>query len=195
MSSGLAPIIQIDRRSQEPLHRQIYNAYRAAIVQHTLRPRERVPSTRTLADELGVSRIPVLNAYGQLLAEGYFEARVGSGTVVSSTLPEQVMRPQHSVPRPSSRVPRLRSVNYANLPSPHSVVRWLAGRRGAFSPGQAALDHFPFKIWSRLIARRCRDLPLASMHYGEPMGFRCLREVIASYLRTSRGVRAKLTIS
>jgi len=191
MSSGLAPIIQIDRRSQEPLHRQIYNAYRAAIVQHTLRPRERVPSTRTLADELGVSRIPVLNAYGQLLAEGYFEARVGSGTVVSSTLPEQVMRPQHSVPRPSSRVPRLRSVNYANLPSPHSVVRWLAGRRGAFSPGQAALDHFPFKIWSRLIARRCRDLPLASMHYGEPMGFRCLREVIASYLRTSRGVRCE----
>jgi GntR family transcriptional regulator / MocR family aminotransferase len=192
MSSGLAPIIQIDRRSEEPLHRQIYNAYRTAIVQHTLRPRERVPSTRTLADELGVSRIPVLNAYAQLLAEGYFEARVGSGTVVSSTLPEQVMRPQHSFPRPASRkVPRLRSVNYADLPSAHSVVRWLAGRRGAFSPGQPALDHFPFKIWSRLVARRCRDLSLASMHYGDPMGFRCLREVIASYLRTSRGVRCE----
>jgi GntR family transcriptional regulator / MocR family aminotransferase len=192
MSSGLAPIIQIDRRSEEPLHRQIYNAYRTAIVQHTLRPRERVPSTRTLADELGVSRIPVLNAYAQLLAEGYFEARVGSGTVVSSTLPEQVMRPQHSFPRPASRkVPRLRSVNYSDLPSPHSVVRWLAGRRGAFSPGQPALDHFPFKIWSRLVARRCRDLSLASMHYGDPMGFRCLREVIASYLRTSRGVRCE----
>lgn len=192
MSSGLAPIIQIDRLSEEPLHRQIYNAYRTAIVQHTLRPRERVPSTRTLADELGVSRIPVLNAYAQLLAEGYFEARVGSGTVVSSTLPEQVMRPQHSFPRPASRkVPRLRSVNYSDLPSPHSVVRWLAGRRGAFSPGQPALDHFPFKIWSRLVARRCRDLSLASMHYGDPMGFRCLREVIASYLRTSRGVRCE----
>jgi GntR family transcriptional regulator / MocR family aminotransferase len=192
MSSGLAPIIQIDRRSEEPLHRQIYNAYRTAIVQHTLRPRERVPSTRTLADELGVSRIPVLNAYAQLLAEGYFEARVGSGTVVSSTLPEQVMRPQHSFPRPASRkVPRLRSVNYADLPSAHSVVRWLAGRRGAFSPGQPALDHFPFKIWSRLVARRCRDLSIASMHYGDPMGFRCLREVIASYLRTSRGVRCE----
>jgi len=192
MSSGLAPIIQIDRRSEEPLHRQIYNAYRKAIVQHTLRPRERVPSTRTLADELGVSRIPVLNAYAQLLAEGYFEARVGSGTVVSSNLPEQVMRPQHSFPRPPSRkVPRLRSVNYADLPSAHSVVRWLAGRRGAFSPGQPALDQFPFKIWSRLVARRCRDLSIASMHYGDPMGFRCLREVIASYLRTSRGVRCE----
>lgn len=191
-SSGLAPIIQIDRRSQEPLHRQIYNAYRTAIVEQALRPKERVPSTRMLAEELGVSRIPVLNAYAQLLAEGYFEARVGAGTAVSSTLPEQWMLPQCSIQRPASRrVPRPRSVNHADLPVAHSVVRWLAGRRGAFSPGQPALDHFPFKIWSRLVARRCRDLPVASMHYGEPMGFRCLREVIASYLRTSRGVRCE----
>jgi len=192
MSSGLAPIIQIDRQSREPLHRQIYNAYRTAIVQQSLRPKERVPSTRTLAEELGVSRIPVLNAYAQLLAEGYFEARVGAGTVVSSTLPEQWVLPQRSVPRPVlRRVPRPKSVAHAGLPSAQTVVRWLAGRRGAFSPGQPALDHFPFKIWSRLTARRSRDLPLASMHYGEPMGCRCLREVIASYLRTSRGVRCE----
>ena len=192
MSSGLAPIIQIDRQSREPLHRQIYNAYRTAIVQHALRPKERVPSTRTLAEELGVSRIPVLNAYAQLLAEGYFEARVGAGTVVSSSLPEQVTLPQRSVLRPASRrAPRPRSANHADLPSMHTVVRWLSGRRGAFSPGQPALEHFPFRIWSRLVARRCRDLPLASMHYGEPRGFRCLREVIASYLRTSRGVRCE----
>jgi GntR family transcriptional regulator / MocR family aminotransferase len=192
MSSGLAPIIQIDRRSREPLHRQVYNAYRTAIIHQALRPKERVPSTRTLADELGVSRIPVLNAYAQLLAEGYFEARVGAGTVVSSTLPEQVLLPQSSVPRlPSRKVLRRMSVNPADLPSAQSVVRWLVGRRGAFSPGQPALDHFPFKIWSKLVARRCRDLSLASMHYGEPMGSRCLREVIASYLRTARGVRCE----
>src|SRR5262249_24247982 len=152
----------------------------------------RVPSTRTLAEELGVSRIPVLNAYAQLLAEGYFEARVGAGTVVSSTLPEQSVLPARSVPRPGlRRVPRPKSMEHADLPSAETVVRWLAGRRGAFSPGQPALDHFPFKILSRLTARRSPDLPLASMHYGEPMGCRCLREVIASYLRTSRGVRCE----
>src|SRR5215468_3074623 len=127
MSSGLAPIIQIDRQSREPLHRQIYNAYRTAIVQHALRPKERVPSTRTLAEELGVSRIPVLNAYAQLLAEGYFEARVGAGTVVSSTLPEQSVLPARSVPRPGlRRVPRPKSMEHADLPSAETVVRWLA---------------------------------------------------------------------
>src|SRR6266850_7879539 len=88
--TGIVPIIRVDRRAREPLHRQIYNAYRTAIVDRALRPREQVPSTRTLASELGVSRIPVLNAYAQLLAEGYFESRPGAGTFVSSSLPEQL---------------------------------------------------------------------------------------------------------
>src|SRR4051812_49373875 len=96
MPSGIVPIIRIDRRAREPLHRQIYNAYRTAIVESTLRPKDRIPSTRTLALELGLSRIPVLNAYAQLLAEGYFESRAGAGTVVSRTLPDQVPQPQRS---------------------------------------------------------------------------------------------------
>lgn len=191
MSSGLVPIIQIDRRAREPLHRQIYNAYRTAIVGRALRPKERVPSTRTLASELGVSRIPVLNAYAQLLAEGYFEARVGAGTVISSTLPEQVMLPRSAPQLDAQKVARRASANHAELPSTQAALPWLNGRRGAFSPGQPALDHFPFKIWSRLIARRGRDLKLASMYYGEPMGSRCLREVIAAYLRAARGVRCE----
>jgi len=91
--SGIVPIIRIDRRAREPLHRQIYNAYRTAIVECALRPKDRIPSTRTLAVELGLSRIPVLNAYAQLLAEGYFESRIGAGTVVSSTLPDQIPQP------------------------------------------------------------------------------------------------------
>ena len=63
--SGIVPIIRIDRRAAEPLHRQIYSAFRNAIVERNLRPNDRVPSTRTLAVELGVSRIPVLNAYAR----------------------------------------------------------------------------------------------------------------------------------
>src|SRR5580692_596695 len=88
--SGIAPIIRVDRRAREPLHRQVYNAFRSAIVERALRPNERVPSTRTLAGELGISRIPVLNAYAQLLAEGYFESRKGAGTFVSKSLPESL---------------------------------------------------------------------------------------------------------
>src|SRR5215467_9682753 len=90
VASGILPFIAVDRRAPKALHRQIYDGYRGAIIDGRLRPRQRIPSSRGLAAELGVSRFPVLNAYGQLLAEGYLESRVGAGTVVSSSLPEQL---------------------------------------------------------------------------------------------------------
>src|ERR1700684_3386713 len=90
VASGILPMIAVDRKAPKPLHRQIYDAYRTAVVDGRLRPGQRIPSTRVLASELGVSRFPVLNAYAQLLAEGYFESRVGAGTVVSSLLPDQL---------------------------------------------------------------------------------------------------------
>ena len=185
------PIIQIDRRARESLHRQIYNSYRTAIVDGALRPGERIPSTRILASELGLSRIPVLNAYAQLLAEGYLEARVGAGTVISSTLPDQVT-PQRSGRRIEvRRGPRPMPVNGTPLPSIKAALPWLNRRWGAFNPGQPALDHFPYKVWSRLIADRSRNLRMASMHYDDPMGSKHLRKVIAAYLRTARGVRCE----
>ncbi len=191
ISSGVIPILQINRRAREPLHRQIYNSYRTAIVEGALRPGERIPSTRILASELGLSRIPVLNAYAQLLAEGYLEARVGAGTVVSSTLPDQVMPKGLGRRIEVRKAPRTMPVNGTPLPSIKAALPWLGKRWGAFNPGQPALDHFPYKVWSRLIANRCRKLQMASMHYDDPMGSKHLREVIAAYLRTARGVRCE----
>jgi GntR family transcriptional regulator/MocR family aminotransferase len=191
--SGIAPIIRVDRRAREPLHRQVYNAFRTAIVERAMRSNERVPSTRTLAAELGISRIPVLNAYAQLQAEGYFESRLGAGTSVSSMLPDQVAPPARSAVLPGMMRggPRLISRHCAPLPSMQTVLPWLGGRRGAFSIGQPALDQFPLKIWSRLVVRQCRNQRLAAMHYSDPMGATDLREAIASYLRTARGVRCE----
>src|SRR5271169_2727606 len=91
VASAILPIIAIDRKVSKALHRQIYDSYRAAIAYGRLRPGQRIPSTRVLASEIGVSRFPVLNAYTQLLAEGYLESRVGAGTFVSASLPEQQM--------------------------------------------------------------------------------------------------------
>src|SRR5579884_3615104 len=87
---GFSPVIAIDRRSSRPLHRQIYDAYRTGILTRTLQPGQQIPSTRELAAQLGISRMPVLGAYTQLLAEGYFESRVGAGTFISSSLPEEL---------------------------------------------------------------------------------------------------------
>lgn len=84
---GMLPPIAVDRALRKPLHRQIYEGYRDAILERRLRPGQRLPSTRSLAAELRVSRTPVLNAFEQLGAEGYLEGRHGSGTYVAGTAP------------------------------------------------------------------------------------------------------------
>jgi len=173
------------------LHWQIYDAYRSAIVDRSLRAGQRVPSTRILASELGISRIPTLNAYAQLLAEGYFESRVGSGTVVSRSLPDQVTSSQprskglprvHPGPRPLSNRPSI-------LPSLQNSS-WRRGW-GAFGVSQVAFDQFPFQVWNSLVARHCRITSPNSLDYGDPMGSRDLRVAVATYLRTARGVRCE----
>ena len=78
-SPGVSPLVSIDPNGKLPIYRQVYEAFQSAVMNGRLRAGERVLSTRALALELGVSRIPVLNAYSQLLAEGYFESRAGYG--------------------------------------------------------------------------------------------------------------------
>jgi GntR family transcriptional regulator/MocR family aminotransferase len=183
----MAPMIAVDRNAGKALHRQIYDAYRSAIVKGSLRPKQRIPSTRVLASELGVSRFPVLNAYAQLLAEGYIESRVGAGTVVSISIPDQLTSsqptgvrwlPTRSGPRPVAR----RASTLAGTRAP-----WLGGS-GAFGVGQVAAEQFPLLLWSNLVARRCRNMDVKSFHYGDPKGSKALREAIASYLRTARSL-------
>ena len=75
------------------MYRQLYEWFRQAILAGQLRPGQRVPSTRSLAAELRVSRIPVSGAYEQLHAEGYFETFVGAGTWVARSIPDDALRP------------------------------------------------------------------------------------------------------
>lgn len=181
---GLGPIVVLDRRLARPLHRQLYDGYRQAILDGRLRPGQRLPSTRTLAHELDVSRIPVVTAFEQLVAEGYVESRVGAGSFVSPAL---AARPA-SVPGPtaSARRPGPRRVPPSPLAMP--VEPWLE-LRGAFRVGQPALDEFPAALWSRLVARHARKLSRRDMMYGDPMGSRALREALASHLGTVRSVQ------
>jgi len=182
---GISPLIALQRRVAKPLHRQIYDAYREGIISGGLSRGQQVPSTRALSSELGVSRIPILEAYSQLLAEGYLETRVGAGTFVSSSLPDQIV-PQansHKSGKGSRAVARR-----AALESWRSRSPWLR-ESGAFSVGQLAFDHFPFQAWSTLLARHARKVNAVSLNYGDAMGYKPFREVLAAYLRTSRGVR------
>ena len=182
-------MIAIDRKALKPLHKQIYDGFRAAIVVGNLHPGQRIPSSRVLATELGVSRFPVLNAYAQLLAEGYFESRVGAGTVISTSLPDQMTRGvpgaggskvSYVGPRPVAR----RTSLFLRI----EAKPWLRGP-GAFCVGQVAFDHFPLKVWSKLVARHCRNMDAVSTHYRNPMGSEAFRQTIARYLRTARSLR------
>src|ERR1700684_419532 len=189
VASGILPMIAVDRKAPKPLHRQIYDAYRTAVVDGRLRPGQRISSTRVLASELGVSRFPVLNAHAQLVAEGYLESRVGAGTVVSRSLPDQLTSSKptgtgFTAARSGVRLVARRSSNLSRLQS----FPWFQGW-GPFGVGQVALDQFPHRIWTSLVTRRSRNIDVKSFHYGDQMGLRPLRETIATYLRTARSLR------
>lgn len=190
VSSAITPIITVDRKAPKPLHRQIYDGYQVAILSGMLRPGQRVPSTRGLASELGISRIPVLTAYAQLLAEGYFQSQVGTGTAVSLSLPDQAVSSDPGARAPAVRLNLASVAKHASLPDSIKNAAWRRGW-GAFAVGQIASDQFPFRVWNSLVTRHCRRMGTKYLDYGDPMGLESLRRAIAIHLRTARGVRCE----
>jgi GntR family transcriptional regulator/MocR family aminotransferase len=176
--------LPFDRSSGVPIHRQVYDGLRHAILDGRLRPGQRVPATRALAVELGVSRLPVLSAYDQLLHEGYLTGRTGSGTYVSGALPDDLLRVQPATTGISRTGAPRRSA--ARLPPPGP--EW---GLGAFRTSLPALDEFPHRLWARLVARHAHGLTHAQMAYGQHAGELPLRAAIAEHLRSARAVRCE----
>jgi GntR family transcriptional regulator / MocR family aminotransferase len=184
-----APMIAVHRKGEKPLHRQIYDAFRAMILERRLQSGQQIPSTRALADELRISRLPVLDAYAQLLAEGYIETRAGAGTFVKSLLSDQFLSARPAIARVEEEPPST-AISGVSKRLAVEGTQWIRGS-GAFSVGQIACDHFPFRVWSDLVTYHARRVRASSMHYADPMGSQEFREVIASYLRTARAVRCE----
>jgi GntR family transcriptional regulator/MocR family aminotransferase len=173
----IVPSFTFDRSSRAPVYRQVFSGLRRAIVEGRMRPGQRLPSTRSLARELGVSRMPVLTAFEQLLHEGYVVGRVGAGTYVSAAISERghtaERRPGKDATRPSQ--------GPEATPHPESLI-------APFRVSLPALDRFPSRTWARLVSRHARRMSIAEMAYGDPAGHRSLRDAIAKYLRTARAV-------
>src|SRR5216683_1011479 len=131
---GIPNLIRIDRRHSTPLYQQIYGAFRTRVTNGELRPGELVPSSRELARDLRVSRLPVLNAYAQLLAEGYFESRVGAGTFVASLLPHSAKARENNARLTFRAADRRISKDASRLPS-YERPTWAASL-GPFQVGQ-----------------------------------------------------------
>ena len=174
-------------RGAGPLFRQIYAGLRQAILAGTLHPGDRLPSTRDLAEQLGVSRTIVLLAYDQLLAEGFITGRGGSGTYVSRQLsakPSQSSR--KSATLRLSRFGAAASAAIEAVDSPHPAVP--AALRYDFAYGRSDLDTFPFAVWSRLLLRQARKASVRHFDYGPALGSIALREAVCAHLRRSRAV-------
>lgn len=181
--------------SRGPLSQQIYRSLRKSILVSHLRPGERLPATRALASELGVSRNVVLLAYEQLMAEGYLVGRIGSGTYVAPALPEDL----HFPIRWDKTSKRARSSASLRLSSYGRRIRAMRprtsggearqeGQKYDFRQVAQPLSEFPHETWRRLLFRRARAVTSASLDYAPAQGYRPLREAISKYLRRARGV-------
>lgn len=170
------------------LQDQLYRAIRRCILDGRAAAGARLPSSRALAADLGVSRTTALLAIEQLRAEGYVVARHGAGTFIAERSPARCDSPPVDTsgvaPPPFSRRGRL----MAGLPAPDR--RRAGAPPCAFRLGTPALDLFPLRTWARL-AREClRAVRPPELDYGPLGGMRVLREAIAELVQ-SRGTRCE----
>ena len=177
--SGLSPelLVRLDRSARQPLRAQLEASLREAVRGGRLHAGERLPSSRELARELGVSRGMVQDCYGQLLAEGYLTSRTGSATRVAG------ISGQHAGDRP--------------LAGPAVVPPPPPGRRppeppliADFQHGVPDLSSFPRTDWAWAVKQACTQAASADLGYGDPRGSPVLREVLAGYLRRVRAAAA-----
>jgi GntR family transcriptional regulator / MocR family aminotransferase len=176
----------LDRESPLPLIRQIYREISSQVLSGELGARERLPSTRETASELGVSRNVVMEAYDQLVAEGFLLGISGAGTFVAegSRLEVPILRSAISRPggdiTPSAAPPREREREGSN-----------DERLIDFRLGRPALDLVPYRAWARLEYEARLGSPPESLGSAPPEGRQELREALRAYLWRRRGIECR----
>lgn len=166
---------------------QIHAQLKARILAGELPAALRLPTSRALAQQLGVSRNTVLRAYEQLLAEGFLQARVGDGSYVAP-LPPSPHAPQLSLERRADASALPASPLWQRLDQDFRPAQVLPSPPRAFRHGVPALDLFPYAVWARLQARFWRQSRQQPLGYSDAAGLPRLREAIAAYLRHARGL-------
>jgi GntR family transcriptional regulator/MocR family aminotransferase len=179
------------KRGADPLSRQVYLWIRHGIMERMLRPGESLPSTRELAEENSISRTVVVQAYDQLIAEGFITGRRGSGTYVSEQLNSAVSPlPKRTAPLRLSEFGKAATAIVRRGLSP---IRARGPLRYDFAYGTSSLEEFPLAAWRRILLRRTRRAPLRSFDYGAAMGDTALREAITGHLQRSRAIHCDVS--
>lgn len=164
--------IEVDRESKTSLTRQIYEQLRQGILNQEIKGGTRLPSTRSISDETGVSRIIIVEAFEQLKAEGYLEGKKGSGTFVSRGLQLQ-MKKDHPVPK-ENQTPATETETLIN-----------------FWGGIPDLSRFPRKLWAKMLRDATLECPEEYLSYPPAAGLPELRKVLADYLLRAKGIKCR----
>lgn len=187
----LLSAVKLDPAADKPLSAQLASGIRDLVLNGGLRAGDRLPATRTVADDLGVSRTTVIEAFARLTEEGLVVSRTGAGTYVSQALAEH--RPQTAVtPAP----PRTPAISAAAEPRLSRVIAQrseafderLPHAPRAFTTAMPAFDAFPMALWSRHVAKHWRARRDVVMGYGDARGYGPLRRAIAAHLRANRAI-------
>lgn len=188
MKQILLSTISLDHQGRDPLHRQLFLQLRDAILRGVLSAGTRLPSSRLMAADLGVSRNTVLNAFDQLLAEGYLDSKAGSGTFISDQIPDELLSQAAEAGTISTTDRDFPLSHHAeNLKESTDTKPY---RNGPFSPGLPELNQFPFGDWARLLARHWRR-PKRELLTGNPIGGSLdLRRALSTYLSQTRAVKS-----
>ncbi len=179
----------IKRGKGMPVFRQLYLQIRLAILSGRLGAGTKLPSTRALASELTVARTSVVAAYEQLLAEGYVSGKIGSGTYISSELPDATATAADRFKRPAdAEKPSLsaRAQQFATL-APATAP----GGNLPFDAGRALVDIRTTQLWGKLSRRMLVSIDPVHLGYSDPRGLIELRTAICDHLRTMRAVRCE----
>jgi len=176
-------------RGTDPLFLQVYRGLRDRIVSGAFPAGAKLPSTRAISEQLGISRTVAVLAYEQLLVEGYTNGRGGSGTYVSAAVfaPEALS---------NEKTPRLRLSRFGETAAQASErVNAFQKRKKAlpynFAYGRSDLETFPFETWRRILLRCARRAPVSGLDYGPSAGSPALREAVGVHLRRSRAVNCE----
>lgn len=165
----------IDREDAEPFQSQIARQVRSLVLGGRLKPGAKLPSSRSLSDQLAVARATVVEAYEQLIGEGYLETRLGSGTTVATELPEQLLKSGNGRQAQGSAAAS-RSKREPARPFRQGLVDW---------------ETFPHDDWGRVLGRYWRNPPITLLEHNDPFGWLPLRAAIASHLFEWRGMECE----
>src|SRR5438552_4800469 len=187
-------MVRLDRAAAEPLHQQLYRQIRDELVSGSFNNNSsRLPSSRALAADFGVSRFTVNLALSRLHAEGYLQAKIGSGTFISEALPESFLSARTSKAAPPTERPSRLSNRVKDIPDHRFGKQFdfgIAGPPGvSFVPAVAALDEFPIEVWERLRAQVLAQKGAHLLQYASSRGDPELRKALATYLCDYRGAR------